>query len=67
MIQFAYCFQEYLTKLSNETEDQSQVAALEEELNSLMREEQQLVEELRDLKEENKIIEEELEEQGKAR
>lgn len=60
-------YQEYLTKLSNETEDQSQVAALEEELNNLMREEQQLVEELRDLKEENKIIEEELEEQGKAR
>ena len=43
------------------------MAALEEELNSLMREEQQLVEELRDLKEENKVIEEELEEQGKAR
>ena len=43
------------------------MAALEEELNSLMREEQQLVEELRDLKEENKTIEEELEEQGKAR
>ncbi len=43
------------------------MAALEEELNSLMREEQQLVEELRDLKEENMTIEEELEEQGKAR
>ena len=43
------------------------MAALEEELNSLMREEQQLVEELRDLKEENKVIEEELEQQGKAR
>ena len=43
------------------------MAALEEELNNLMMEEQQLVEELRDLKEENKIIEEELEEQGKAR
>ena len=43
------------------------MAALEEELNNLMREEQQLVEELRDLKEENKTIEEELEEQGKAR
>ena len=63
----AHYFQEYLTKLSNETEDQSQVASLEEELSSLMREEQQLVEELRDLKEENKTIEEELEEQGKAR
>ena len=43
------------------------MAALEEELSSLMREEQQLVDELRDLKEENKTIEEELEEQGKAR
>ena len=43
------------------------MAALEEELNNLMMEEQQLVEELRDLKEENKIIDEELEEQGKAR
>ena len=43
------------------------MATLEEELNNLMMEEQQLVEELRDLKEENKIIEEELEEQGKAR
>ena len=43
------------------------MAALEEELKNLMMEEQQLVEELRDLKEENKIIEEELEEQGKAR
>ena len=43
------------------------MAALEEELNSLMREEQQLVEELRDLKEENRVIEEELEQQGKAR
>ena len=43
------------------------MAALEDELNNLMMEEQQLVEELRDLKEENKIIEEELEEQGKAR
>ena len=43
------------------------MAALEDELNNLMMEEQQLVEELRDLKEENKIIDEELEEQGKAR
>ena len=43
------------------------MAALEDELNNLMMEEQQLVEELRDLKEENKIIDEELEEQGQAR
>jgi len=60
-------YQEYLTKLSNETEDSSQVADLEAELSSLKIEEQQLVEELEMLKQENKSIDEELEQQHKAR
>jgi len=60
-------YQEYLTKLSNETEDSSQVADLEAELSSLKMEEQQLVEELEMLKQENKSIDEELEQQHKAR
>ena len=60
-------FQEYLTKLSNETEDSSQVADLEAELSGLKMEEQQLVEELEMLKQENKSIDEELDQQHKAR
>jgi len=60
-------YQEYLTKLSNETEDSSQVAELEGELASLMREEEQLVEELQQLKSDNKRIDEELEQQRVAR
>jgi len=60
-------YQEYLTKLSNETEDSSQVAELEVELASLMREEEQLVEELQQLKSDNKRIDEELEQQRVAR
>ena len=56
-----------MTKLSNETEDSSQVADLEAELSSLKMEEQQLVEELEMLKQENKSIDEELEQQHKAR
>ena len=56
-----------MTKLSNETEDSSQVAELEVELASLMREEEQLVEELQQLKSDNKRIDEELEQQRVAR
>ena len=56
-----------MTKLSNETEDSSQVAELEGELASLMREEEQLVEELQQLKTDNKRIDEQLEQQRVAR
>ena len=56
-----------MTKLSNETEDSSQVSELEGELASLLREEEQLVEELQQLKTDNKRIDEELEQQRVAR
>ena len=59
--------QEYLTKLSNETEESSQVAELETELSNLLLEEQELMKELEELKTENSEIDSELEQQEEAK
>ena len=62
-------YQEFLTSLSNETEDSSNLGQLQVELDSLKLEEQELVQELETLKQENEKIDSELETQslGRAR
>merc|ERR1719412_158265 len=62
-------YQEFLTSLSNETEESSNLGQLQVELDSLKLEEQELVQELETLKLENEKIDSELEvqTQGKER
>ena len=62
-------YQEFLTSLSNETEESSNLGQLQVELDSLKLEEQELVQELETLKQENEKIDSELEvqTQGKER
>jgi len=60
-------YQEYLTQLGEETEDESSVGQLETELSQLQQEEQQLMADLEQLKLEHCQIDEELNEQTKQR
>jgi len=60
-------YQEYLNKLNSETEDNSEVSELEQELSRLQTEEGQLLKELEELKAENSAIDADLEKQSIAR
>merc|ERR1719412_1064742 len=60
-------YQEFLTSLSNETEESSNLGQLQEELDGLKLEEQELVEELETLKQENEKIDSELEVQTRGK
>jgi len=60
-------YQEYLTQLGEETEEESSVTELESELGQLQQEEQQLMTDLEQLKLEHCQIDKELEEQTKQR
>lgn len=60
-------YQEFLTSLSNETEESSNLGQLQVELDSLKLEEQELVQELETLKQENEKIDSELEVQTRGK
>lgn len=60
-------YQEFLTSLSNETEESSNLGQLQVELDSLKLEEEELVQELETLKQENEKIDSELEVQTQAK